>query len=445
MNKIIRNINVIFKLIPQWNNNDTKLRKRKLTNIDAVKFRFLYSKINTTKQSITSSINYDNGYTANRTSFNRKENNISLDLYLQILNKIRNCYNDNFNKSGILILGIDGSFNNTPNENDKNTLNTSLNMGYYDTLNDIPYDLNYIGPNKKNTELEHLKKYIEDNNLKDVIIVADRAYFKYEFFEYLNSRNIKYVIRIKDNSHLINDIKKTNKNYTLIEKLKSSNRFIKCDYKTNKVYYSKKSDTLSVTKNTTYNLITNIPFNDEYNDERIKEIYNSRWKVETFFKFIKSNFKFSYMCEKKESQYKKLIAIELILTYLVKIIKSHYLSTINKSNKRTKKDGKEVTITNTVNETNIVNGIYDKLIDPLIEGRLTKHILNKFIECYLVDVNNEINRTFQRKCKIPFKKWYIKMYHDIYKYKKIKKYLETDDLNKLDKNLKLIASNIKIE
>lgn len=443
MNKIVRNINSIFKLIPEWNNSDLKLRKYKLSNIDAVKYRFFYSQIHTTKESIKSSINYDNKYTIHRTSYDRKENNISLDMYLKILNKIRNYYTNNYNKSNVLILSVDGTFNNTLNEQNKNTLNTSLNMGYYDTLNDIPYDLNLIGANKKNTELEHLKKYIEDNNLKDVIIVADRAYFKYEFFEYLDNKNIKYVIRIKDNSHLINDIKKTNKQYELIERIKANSRFIKCDYKTHKVYYSKKSESLSVTKNTTYNLITNLTEKD-YTDDKIKDIYNSRWKVETFFKFIKSNYKFSYMSEKKELQHKKLIAVELILTYLVKIIKSYYLSTINKPNTRKNKVDKEVNIINSINETNIITGIYDKLINKLIEGKLTECILNNFINSYVVLTTNEENRSFQRKCKIPFKKWYIKMYHDIYKYKKIKKCLENNDLSELDKNLKLKASNIKI-
>lgn len=444
MDKIIKNINAVFKQIPEWNNNDTKLRKRKLTNIEAVKFRFMYSKIDTTKESIKSSLNYDKNYSINRSSYDRKENNISLDLYLNILNNIRNYYNNNHNKSKVLILSVDGTFNNTINIDNKDILNTSLNMGYYDTINDIPYDLNYIGANKKNTELEHLKKYIEDNKLKNIIIVADRAYFKYEFFEYLNEKDIKYVIRIKDNSHLINDLNKNNKQYELITKLIKSNRFIKCDYKTNKVYCSKKSEPMYVTKNTTYNLITNLPFNEEYNDDRVKEIYNSRWKVETFFKFIKKNYKFSYMCEKKEMQYKKLIAIELILTYFVKIIKHYYLSTLKNNNVRTKRNNETVPISINVNESNIVIGIYDKLINPLLEGKLTLTIMNNFINSYLTPVTNELNRSFQRKCKIPFKKWYIKMYHDIYKYKKIKDCLNSNDLSKLDKNLKLKATNVKI-
>ena len=37
------------------------------------------------------------------------------------------------------------------------------------------------------------------------------------------------------------------------------------------------------------------------------------------------------------------------------------------------------------------------------------------------------------------------MYHEIYKYDKIKKALESDTGEKLDKNLKLKAKNIKIK
>ena len=53
-----------------------KLRNNKISNNEAVYYKFLYSQINVTKQQITSSMNYNNKRNINRTSYDRKENNI---------------------------------------------------------------------------------------------------------------------------------------------------------------------------------------------------------------------------------------------------------------------------------------------------------------------------------------------------------------------------------
>ena len=58
---------------------------------------------------------------------------------------------------------------------------------------------------------------------------------------------------------------------------------------------------------------------------------------------------------------------------------------------------------------------------------------------YIIVVKNELNRQFPRICKCPFKKWYVKFYHEVYKYDKICK-----GCNELDKNLKLKTQNIKV-
>lgn len=445
MNKIVKNINSIFKNIDlSMNLNKIKLRNNKISIKDAIRYRFIYSQINKTKEASKSIINYDNNKKIYRTTYDRKEKNISSSIYINILNKIRNYYNNDIALNKCIILSVDGTFNNTINNNDKNSLDTSLSMGYYDTLNDVPYDLDFKGPNKKNTELEQLKLYIEKNNLKNIIIVADRAYYKYEFFKYLDQKGIKYVIRIKDNSQLINIVKKNNKHKNIICELKNNNRIIKCQFDSTKNITNKKNITLKINKKTEYNLITNIDLSEDYDDSKIIDIYNSRWKIETFFKLFKNNFKFSYFTEKEQEQYKKNIIVGLIITYLNKIIKHYYLNlkSKEKSKSGSKRDPKNNS--KSVNETNIITGIYEVLLEPLINGRLTVNMMEKFINSYVVLVENTLNRTFQRKCKCPFKKWYIKMYHDFYKYKKIKDCISNNETEKLDKNLKLKAKNIKI-
>ncbi len=428
MNSIVNNLNSAFGLISKWNTN---IRKRKISNIDAVKYRFKYTDINTTKEQIKSNINFNNKNNIWRTSYDRKENNISCKLYYNILDKIRNYYNSTIdnNRNRMTIISVDGTFNNTNMEKFNDKLETSLNMGYYDTVNDIPIDLTFNKPNNKNKEISQLKKYIEDNNISNVIIVADRAYFKYELFDFLHERNIFYVIRIKSNSHLLsNNRKGTNK--TIIDKLKKTTRIINFSITNTKKLISKKGININIKSNDEYNLITNLTNIDDYPDSKIKEIYNSRWKVEIYFKFIKNNFKFSHLVEKKENQYNKLIVIQLIMTFICKIIKKHYLE-INKNALN-------------INESNIIRGIFDNLLDTILESSLTVDILSNFIRSYCVTVNNKPNRKFPRSCKCPFKKWYIKMYHEISKYTRINKNINDNTKNKLDKNLKFKSKNYKI-
>lgn len=85
-----------------------------------------------------------------RTSYDRKKLNISSNIYINLLNKIRNYYNKDIANNKCLILIVDGTFNNTINPNNENSSDTFLSVGYYDTLNDVPYDLDFKDPNKKN-------------------------------------------------------------------------------------------------------------------------------------------------------------------------------------------------------------------------------------------------------------------------------------------------------
>ena len=291
MEYTIRSINSVFReALTRENDGNIKLRFRKISNLDAIKYKFLYSDINRTKSAIVSSINFDNKNKINRTSFYRKEKNISIKLYENILTGLRKIVSKNCSYNPITIISVDGTFTNSISEG---KLLTNLNMGYYDVVNDIPFDLQFIG-NEKNTEIEQFENYLKLHNLSGVTIVADRAYFKYSLFQQLHDKNIKFVIRIKNNSHLLKDSGKNdkyNKNKQLIDSFKKDFRIVKCEFKTHKKF---KIDTTS-----TYNLITNLIDTDKYPDDKIKSMYNSRWSVELFFKLIKSKFKFAYTNEKE--------------------------------------------------------------------------------------------------------------------------------------------------
>ena len=56
----------------------------------------------------------------------------------------------------------------------------------------------------------HLKNYIENKDIdfSKMIFVMDRVYFSYDLFKLLNDKNIKFIIRVKDNCTKIKKIKK---------------------------------------------------------------------------------------------------------------------------------------------------------------------------------------------------------------------------------------------
>ena len=63
--ELAETLNSIFNEIDTHNNNIC-LRKNKITLRDAVYYRFMYSKNNTTKEAITSSLNFDNNNNIHR-------------------------------------------------------------------------------------------------------------------------------------------------------------------------------------------------------------------------------------------------------------------------------------------------------------------------------------------------------------------------------------------
>lgn len=151
-------------------------------------------------------------------------------------------------------------------------------MCYYDVTNSVPIDITFKN-NNHNNEVSLAQKWINKNKNKctNSIIIADRAYFKYDFFSFLISNNIKFVIRIKNNFK--------NKNI-------NNCRYINKEFIINKKVYNRKTKKTNTIKCTNkYSLIMNLDKN-EYTDKKILDIYNKRWDIEVYFKYIKNNLKF---------------------------------------------------------------------------------------------------------------------------------------------------------
>jgi hypothetical protein len=121
--------------------------------------------------------------------------------------------------------------------------------------------------------------------------------------------------------------------------------------------------------------------------------------------------------------------------------------TVTRKKRNRKKNIKETEVKNVtcvqkINQTLLIEGIFDKLIGPLLNGQLTLKLINVYMNNYVEYCVNEENRHFERICKTPFKKWYIKQYAMMYKWSKIIYAIENGTTDKLHKNLKLISNEI---
>ena len=96
-------------------------------------------------------------------------------------------------------MAVDGTYNNTNIYNVKQFLETSLNMGFYNITDDIPFDLSFCSLKNKNKEGKQLIEFIDKNKkyFKNIILVAYRGYCSYDLINLTNIRlNMLYVLEI---------------------------------------------------------------------------------------------------------------------------------------------------------------------------------------------------------------------------------------------------------
>ena len=332
-----------------------------------------------------------------------------------------------------------------------NNRNVMLNLGIYDISNNVPINVTYYGSENRNAEVRVFISYIKSNMSKfeNAVFVADRLYFNYELLKFLHDNNLKFIIRVKgsgDNLDSSLPLKKNVSNYGLIKHIKDKVRMVKCKKSFKKTVYVKKDKKFSKKVNIDVKndcvLVTNLMDTIKYSDDALLNYYRSRWDIEVYFKFIKNNFKFQNMNEKDHDKYKKLYLCELILTYIVKLIERYFENKKVPNNATFKKNNNTSTFTKKINKSNIIKGLFDSFLYDILNGNLDNNNLDSFCKAYIVLDKNKINRSFPRTSKTPFTKWYVKGYSEITKYSKIIKAIIKKKVNKLNKNLKVIANKI---
>jgi len=124
-------------------------------------------------------------------------------------------------------------------------------------------------------------------------------------------------------------------------------------------------------------------------------------------------------------------------------INDKYNKSIDKKSKKKSDKKKKNNYNLKINKSLLINGI-QLILKPIIKGTLSKNDLLNISNSFLLKVNIIKDVNNPRISKTPHSKWYVQSYAEHYRYLAIIKALKTNDLNSLNKNLKLLALQIQI-
>lgn len=317
-----------------------------------------------------------------------------------------------------------------------------LNMGFYDLIKDIPICIDYYGTENRNNEHGSLKQCISENlhYFSNKILVLDRGYYKYEIINFLIEHNIKFIIRYKGESGLLNQkLLKNNKNLT-IRSIKLNN-IIDKDIKIYPKY--KRDQTNGILCKTRlkddYILITNL--SKHFKNETILDLYKKRWDIESYFKLVKANFNFQHLTGKEKIEIQKQYLCINIICSICKVINK---LTINNFKKEQKNPISDLFIMN-CNQSKILRFIQTIFLKKIFttENCNWETIKNN-IKKYIQIRKYEKDRSYPRICKTPYLKWHLKGYSDKSEITKILRAILNNTVDDLNDNLKSKSKHVKI-
>lgn len=447
--KFCKNINIIFN---EFNNNVKKIlkekniksRTKKITFQDALAYMFIYNQIGRTKDDVIAELHKNYKLDITRQSIDSKFKLIPIEAIQILFDKISILIKEyNITTEELTFIAVDGTFNHTNDKRTKGELQRSLNNSLYDVNNLYPLELKYYGNNDKKGEITVLKERLNLNNIKNAVLILDRAYYDKSLMLTLAEQGLFFIIRIKNNPKFTNE--------TMTEQLKKINnkninidtfRIVEYEINTTKNCILENEEKCELEINNKFKIITNLN-KDKYDDTKIKELYKKRWNIEVFFKHLKNNFKFSELKEYNEdNQYDKTYLISIIFIHLLIILEKIYIKNSNISDIIVKKD-KSIVKTNIItNRTLLVDGI-NEIIFYIIKGQLTVEILQS-IKKYFKPEKNEINRSFPLISITPYTKMYVRTSEINNNYNKIANSIMNNDISNLNNKLLQIANSSSV-
>ena len=278
--KLCKDLNEIFNSFNSDVKKHLQIKKlksktKKITFQDALAYMFLYNQLDETKQSIIAKLYKDYNIDISRQSIDDKFKLIPLEAITQLFNKIDELTKTyNLTDEELTFIAVDGTYNNTNDNREIRNTQTSLNMAFFDVYNCTPLEIKYYGFKKKNHEVKILKEMLESNNLKNAVLILDRAYYDKQLMIKLLEQNLHFIIRIKNNTTITNETMKEQ-----FEKI-NNNKLNLDNFRIIKYEKNIKNDYIG-TNNINYDLITSNKFTIITNLNK-EVLYKKRWKIEVF-------------------------------------------------------------------------------------------------------------------------------------------------------------------
>ena len=412
-------------------NNSIHLRQQKNKISDCLMYRFLYRFNDATQNKVVSKINDNNIKNINNGDINKKysyikrsslitkTSHISLVVYEDMLEHVSSFYKNNTPNSIYSIFNVDGVNGNVKYKN--GFYEETMTMGYFDQTKDIPFTMEYKGLGDHKDEINKLKEFVKENKFSDnSIVVCDRAYGDYNFYNLLDDSKLGYVIRLKSNCPLLTNREPSKyttyfEDYTKIKNNKNI-RIITYDNKRKNTIVNSIKNVDIIDEISTFSIITNL---DPviFPNEKIKEIYRSRWLIELYFKYVKKNFKFDCMECNNEDEIKKNIIIDMIMYYFMKIIEVLNNDKVKNTSKVIISRKKEIIEVYTkFDRTTIIDGFKNTLLNHIFYSTVDEIQMNHFNNNYVFINKNKYNRFYPRTCKNPTKKWHTKQFQNKQRY-----------------------------
>jgi len=333
-------------------------------------------------------------------AFSKARQNISHEAFAELCRLFVNVFYESSldlrKWNGFNVFAIDGTSLQVPDTQEnieyfgcrKNQYDTQTALAsasaMYDVLNDVILDviIDTYPAKEKNQARRHIEAISNPKIFDNSIITFDRGYPSFEFFNYLEQKNIFYVFRLseafrfaksKSASDSINEYKKGNVNGKV--------RIIK----------------FNLPDGTKETLITNI-FDFEITVPMFKELYFLRWGIECKYKELKSSIEIEEFSGKKPITIKQDFYASLYLSMLVSLVKNQSDMMISLTVSTNKYQYQ-------ANRNFILNKVFNNLIDMLTHHRKISKIINTIVEkAKKIRSHIRPNRSCERKNKHPRKK-----------------------------------------
>lgn len=256
----------------------------------------------------------------------------------------------------------------------------------YDVLNDVIVDarITKYQTSERLIAKQHIETIESKFSPSKSIVIFDRGYPSYEMFDYLNSKDLLFLMRVSTSFKLAHSANSTDSilEYKFNRELKKI-RVIKV----------KLSDELTET------LVTNIPV-DKVSTSKFKELYFLRWGVECKYKELKNSLKIEEFSGTKPIAIKQDFYVSIYLSMIAALLKKDADIAIAKDNKdRSLKSEYQS------NRNFILGQVFRNVICLITRPKIRKKTLAKILE-KIIKNRSQIrpNRSCERKVKHPKKK-----------------------------------------